>query len=139
MKYDYRAYGAELDEQGKLLRMPFVKVIITGTKGSKEMTALVDSGSQFCLANIDFAEYLGISPDMTKGIPIYGVVGTDNRKFAYPADVLVEVKGQAPITLPVYFMETDSFSFVLGQNGFFDNFTVRFKKKAKTFEISPAK
>ena len=103
MKYDYRAYGAELDEQGKVLRMPFVKVIITGTKGSKEMTALVDSGAQFCLANIVFAEYLGISPDMTKGVPLYGVVGTDQKKFGYPADVLVSIKGQSPITLPVYF------------------------------------
>lgn len=139
MKYSYVAYGGELDNQGKVLRMPFVDATITGTKGSIELFALIDSGSTYCLANMVFAEHLGITPDKTQGVPVYGVVGQRQQKLAYPADVPVKVKGQDPITLPIYFMETDSFALILGQKGFFDNFTIRFKKKTKTFEISPAK
>lgn len=139
MKYSYQATGTEFDQGGKFIWMPYVETVISGPKGSRRVFALVDSGAAYCMASMEYASILGVDLDTTRGVQTYGVTGTQNTKASYPADVKIRVNHLDEIKIPVYFLETDSFAFILGQKDFFEAFRIKFEKDHNTFEITPTK
>jgi hypothetical protein len=137
MAFKYR-YTYRLGADGVLLRMPIVRVLFTNPKNKKqiEVGCLIDSGADDIFLNTRLAEALGV--DITKGATkeYQGITSTpvvaseqflsmnvepDTHQFNVACSFLPD--------LPVFGL--------LGQNGFFDNYKVVFKRYENQFELTP--
>ena len=95
-----------------------------GHTRSKRVEAIVDSGSQHSLFHADIAKQIGIKID--KGIKgtLGGVIGGPKCDiFYHPIKLIV---GTDFIDIMAGFSDSLSQAALLGQFGFFDNFTVSF-------------
>lgn len=139
MKYEYTPVGVNFKAHGKLCWMPFVETTICGPSGCRTGFALVDSGAVDCLINIEYAGALGITLDRNNARPTYGVAGKDIAKPTYLAEVDMQVKYLERVKVSAAFIESDAVDIILGQDGFFDRFKIRFEKDHNVFEINPSK
>lgn len=119
--------------------MPELPATISIRRRRRRVRALVDSGAALCVADIGVAKSLGVLLD--KKSPIYiGGIGLDERVPTYRARVKIKLEGLEEIETTVYFGKiSEGFTLILGQDGFFDRFTIAFQKKKGTFEIKPTK
>jgi len=119
--------------------MPEMWVTISGENGSRQARALIDSGASLSVADIGVAENIGAVLDKENGIYLGGIT-FGVRERAYPARVKIKLKGLEEIETTVYFGKiSKAYTLILGQDGFFDRFTITFQKKKDTFDIKPAK
>jgi hypothetical protein len=133
MKYPYWKIAPE--ESGEpWIRRPLVRVTLQGPTRELELTALVDSGSDYSLFHIDVAEVLGIDlTTCTKSL----VTGIEHVPAeCYVAEVPARVEHLAPVTVPVMFWERQPIS-IIGQIGFFDLHRIKFERDHDVFEITP--
>ena len=102
-----------------------------------EAEALVDSGSDRNIFDAEYAELLGID-DLSEGgieTPIMGVTG--EKKIGYAHDVIIQF-GKYAINTNVIFLPDmpDEHKAILGQEGFFDMGSIKFRYRKRTFEIT---
>jgi len=97
--------------------------------------ALVDSGADDCLFPLDVAQFLGLPLDPTK-THRYGGIGQGSITAVFET-VTLQVGGWS---FPLYAGFSDASSVVplLGQNGFFDLFEVRFNLPKAVIELNRA-
>lgn len=94
-------------------------------KQTPRVPAVVDSGSQCCLFKTDVAEYLGI--DVKKGIEdTIGGLSQGMREPVYYHKVRIYVESDWVVDVMAGFVKKLSVAGILGRNGFFENFKVRF-------------
>jgi hypothetical protein len=94
-------------------------------KQTPRIPAVVDSGSQCCLFKADLAEYLGM--DLKSGIEgSMGGLSHGMREPVYYHTVKLYVESDWVIDITAGFIKKLSVAGLLGRNGFFDNFKVRF-------------
>jgi len=103
---------------------------------SPRFGAVVDSGSPWCMFSSAVADYLGIK--ITDGIE--GMVGgilKGDKEPIYFHSLKIQVESNWNITVKAGFTKKLALAGILGRNGFFDNFTVRFDQsvKPRQFEI----
>ena len=130
MKYRYTSFFPP-DRTLKFIKKSIVSIEVFGPKDSKNFDALVDSGADCSLFNIQVAEVLGI--DLSKARPAR-FTGISGQIDGYRLEKINE-----SIEIPVCFIESPTVSLLLGQEGFFDQYRIRFEKDHDTFEITPAK
>lgn len=136
MKYQY--YGVSpLNTQRKTIKRPMVMVELFGKTGSKKMLALVDSGADVSVLNIGVAELLGIDLSKAERQRTIGISG-GQETFVSTIEIQVE-KQDERIKIPVQFIDSQYVDALLGQEGFFDHYRIKFEKDHDTFEITPAK
>jgi hypothetical protein len=94
-------------------------------KPGVRFSAVVDSGSPFCLFRADLGRQIGL--DIHKGVPqdIGGVVSGGSEP-AYFQKVSLYIENNWVIEVHAGFMENLSVGGLLGRRGFFENFIVRF-------------
>ena len=138
MKYQYTPILAN-DSKGRLKRRPLVEVELFGPKNSiKIQNALIDSGADNCLFNIDYAKYIGIDLEKCQRQPFQGIA--DKSSDGYMAEVELSVKHiNRKMNILVGFIDSNSVDALLGQEGFFDNHRIKFEKDHNVFEINPIK
>ena len=92
---------------------------------SPRFGAVVDSGSPWCMFPTALADYLGIK--VTDGIEskVGGILKADTEPIYFHA-VKIQVESNWNITVKVGFTKKLAVSGILGRNGFFDNFIIRF-------------
>lgn len=115
---------------------PLLKVQLLGDNGAMldPSPALVDSGAHDTMVNADFALELGIDLARTKPIEIAGIA--KQPVIAKPGNCrMLLIKMKEEIRIPVLFVYDSNVDVVLGRQGFFDRFTVRFDLPNDTFEI----
>lgn len=139
MKYEYTPVGVDFKAHGKLCWMPLAETTICGPSGCRTGFTLVDSGAVDCLINIEYADVLGINLDRNNSRPTYGVAGKNVSKPTYLAEVELQVKYLHSVKVLAGFIESDTIDIILGQDGFFDRFRIKFEKDHNVFEISPSK
>ena len=137
MAFKYR-YTYRLGDDRALLRMPIVRVLFTNPKNEKQIGVgcLIDSGADDIFLNTRLANVLRINITQGakkeyQGITSAPVVASeqflsmnvepDTHQFNVVCSFLPD--------LPVFGL--------LGQNGFFDNYKVVFKRYENTFELTP--
>lgn len=93
-------------------------------KQTPRFPAVVDSGSPYCLFKSSVAEFLGI--EVSKGIEsiIYGINGVAEPVFFHRVKIYIELDWIIEVTAG--FCKKLAVAGILGRNGFFDNFVVRF-------------
>ena len=136
MKYKY--YGVSpLNTQRKTIKRPMVMVELFGTNGSRETLALVDSGADVSLVNLGIAKRLGIDLNDAEKRMMMGIAGGQET---FLSTLAIQVEGQnEKVKIPVCFIDSPHVGVLLGQEGFFDHYRIKFEKDHDTFEITPAK
>lgn len=136
MKYDY--LGTPQSDPEKPWRFrPWLEVEFGTKQGKKVKTVgLVDSGADEILFDLPFADLLGIKiAECEEGVTM-GIGG--ERHTFYRTQLMLTVKHGEPIEVPVCFSKL-GVGCLLGQEGFFDQYRVNFKRDVKSFELVPVK
>jgi len=107
-------------------------------KKSTSIVAIVDSGADKSLFDAEVGKDIGL--DVESGeVEYFGGIG-GNRINAFVHRVQMQVIGiDKIIEIPVGFTENLGISGILGQEGFFDAFRIKFEKDHDTFEINPTR
>ena len=118
-------------------RRPVVDVELIGPAKSITTIAIVDSGADNCLFNIEYAKAIGIDLEKCEKDRTIGIEG--NGKEVLMTNLEIRVKDLGKIKIPVGFIDSESVIGLLGQSGFFDIHRIKFERDHNTFEITPVK
>ena len=118
------------EEEKPLLAVQFVR----GTR-SFDGLGLVDSGAGMTLAHADIAKFLGIDEANCSRKPVGGIVGENANGFVCDVDLYVKYLPDV-LTIPVLFVPNLRVGLLLGHDGFFDSYRIKFQKDSNFFEIS---
>ncbi|KKR79863.1 MAG: hypothetical protein UU24_C0001G0022 [Candidatus Nomurabacteria bacterium GW2011_GWA2_40_9] len=135
MKYSYLT--SFNPRTGQHFRRPIVDVEIFGPTGNFSTIALLDSGADNCLFNIEYAKEIGIDLNKCTKTSTTGVEG--DRTDVYLTEIYIQVKFLDKIKIEVGFIDSRSVNGLLGQIGFFDLNRIKFERDHGTFEINPVK
>ena len=129
MKYNYKKYGP-------LTRRPVVPIKLNNRDVSIGYEVLVDSGADLCIFDAEIGEALGLDISKGKKMEVFGVGG--KASFYYLHKVEIEVGGWKH-KIEAGFMSDVAGRImpygIVGQNGFFENFIVRFDWLKEEVEI----
>lgn len=137
MKYKYTAFFPPKGIS-KWVKRPMIEAEVFGPQGSQKFNALIDSGADTSLFNIQVAELLGFDLANAKKANFTGIIGATSCYFF--ENVEIKLEGQEKlINLPVGFIDSDTVGLLLGQEGFFDKNRIKFEKDHDSFEVTPVK
>jgi hypothetical protein len=98
---------------------------------TKRFEAIVDSGATRCVFNAEIGRYIGLKIEAGT---LEETIGIDSLSKVYVHEISLYVPG-GPIVIKAGFMEGLRVPGLLGMNGFFENFIVKFDISVQTFEI----
>lgn len=127
---------------GRIVYRPVVNLTLSGPAEEATFLALVDSGAERVLAAPGVARQIGVTPDEDRPVPLK--IGGETR-LVHPADVTLKIASPSSESDVEWRAEVGFFSawtsapwqVVLGQVGFFDQFTVTFSRQALRLAIEP--
>jgi len=134
MKYRYTSFFPP-DKTLKWIKKSIVLIEVFGPKDSKNFYALVDSGADCSLFNIQVAEVLGIDLSNARLVKLTGISGQIDGYRLEKIKVKVDGLNES-VEIPVCFIKSPTVSLLLGQEGFFDKYRIKFEKDHDTFEIT---
>ena len=115
---------------------PVIQIDFDTPTGSFGYLVLVDSGADYCIFHASVGEELGL--DITKGVPLvfFGTSGEPQK--AYFHQVTFKVGGHSYTCKVGFSYDMDKLAYgLLGQDGFFDNWIVKFEYHKGNVEIKP--
>lgn len=136
MKYNYTSFYVE--GRAKAIKRPMVSIEIFGFEDSKKFDALLDSGADVSLMNLEIAEALDIDLVNSKPANFTGISGGVDGCRVDRLKIKLDGFAQA-VEIPVCFVDSPSVGILLGQDGFFDLHRIKFEKDHDTFEIISVK
>ena len=137
MKYRYTSFFPP-ESTVRWIKRPMVQIEVSGPTGKRTFDALIDSGADVSLFNTQVAELLGFDLSRAKSRNFMGISG-GIEAFTLE-EVEIQVEGmESSIAIPVSFVQTASVGLLLGEEGFFDAFRIKFEKDHDMFEIIPAR
>lgn len=98
--------------------------------------ALIDSGADRTLMNVEIAKALRIDLSKAKRSAVTGVTG---QQEVFVMDVEIKPEYLEKVKIPVSFIDSEFVGVLLGQEGFFDAHKIKFEKDHNVFEITPVK
>jgi NACalpha-BTF3-like transcription factor len=137
MKHRYSVVAGQTNIDGRLTRRPVVEVELSFGPHQRKFLALIDSGADQIMMPAAIAEAFEIDPAKCMRRSVMGV-------SMEPIDGFIEyltfrVKDQEEtFEAPVVFIDTD-IPVLLGREGFFDQYRIKFEQDHDTFEISPVR
>lgn len=136
MKYNYTSFYIE--GRSKAIKRPMIEIEVFGKDDSKTFDALIDSGADLSLFNLEIAEALDIDLTNAKPANFTGIAGNVD---GYKVDKLkLKVDGfSEAVEIPACFVDSSSVGILLSQDGFFDLYRIKFEKDHDTFEVVAAK
>ena len=137
MKYKYTVVAGAETIAGKFVKRPVVEIEISHKKQARKFLAVIDSGADNTLMPAYIADVLGID---RRARPRYSVMGISMEPIeGFIADIDFLVRKQTTkFTAPVVFIERN-IPILLGQEGFFDTYRIRFEKDHDIFEVVPVR
>jgi hypothetical protein len=137
MKYRYSVVSGQTNVDGTFTKRPVVEVDISrGDHVKRTFLALIDSGADQIIMPADIAEVFGISPDQCPRRSVMGV--SMEPMWGFIAQLTLHVTHQDDaFDAPVLFIDA-AVPVLLGREGFFDRYRVKFEQDHDTFEITPA-
>jgi hypothetical protein len=140
--YDEDVSSGPTHPTGRIVYRPVISITLVGPEPDYDATffALVDSGAERVLAAPGLARQIGVDPDSDHSVPVK--IGGETR-LSRPADVtlrLASEPGQPGVEwqTEVGFLNAWTvapWQVILGQVGFFDQFTVTFSRHALRLAI----
>ena len=113
-----------------------VEVELSKGNQKRKFLALVDSGADQIHMPAAIAEVFGIDRDTCK--PWISIGISMERTSGFIANLTFHIQHQLnSFVAPVIFIDTDV-PVLLGREGFFDHYRIKFEQDHDTFEITPA-
>ena len=136
MKYKYSAVSGQFNADGSFTKRPVVEVEISNGKHHRKFLALIDSGADQIHMPAAIAEVFGIDRANCCPWNSMGISMQDTPGFI--GELTFQIRSQASkFTAPVVFLDTDV-PILLGCDGFFDKYRIKFEQDHDIFEITPA-
>jgi hypothetical protein len=128
MKFPYARY--------QTYHMPIIPVTLSRGDFCIVTEALIDSGAASCIFDAQFASALGIT-ELDDGDPIEFEGVSGHRLIGYRHAITLEVGGNRFANVTIAFSEDmpDNAVNILGQQGFFDLFPIKFIYRKKEIEL----
>ncbi|MDO8503760.1 MAG: hypothetical protein Q7S60_03645 [bacterium] len=127
MKFRYKKYG-------KGVLRPVIPIEIIHKNTAIPYEVLVDSGADMCIFDAQIAGILGIDLKKAEKREVAGITG--NTEFYYLYPIVINVGGWTHKTTVGFLPSIGRFGYgVVGQQGFFDIFIVRFDLVKEEIEI----
>lgn len=137
MKFPYIKFPSK-DPKRKWVSRPLIVVRIFGKKGVWEGYALIDSGADRSLFNLEIAKDIGLDLTESQVENFSGIEGGSLKARLH--EVKLQIVGmEEKIKIVAGFVRSDAVSAILGQDGFFDNFRIKFERDHGVIEINLAK
>lgn len=133
MIFKYRKLNlrSPFSQKRKLLR-PIIPISLNHKNHTIRYEALIDSGADFSIFPIEIARRLNISFKKENIIYFSGL--EDNLIEGFKSKIILRI-GKLEIKTNIVFADLNGKSGILGQNGFFDLFEVKFNFLKKEIEI----
>ena len=134
MKFPYLKLPS-VDPKLKWVARPYIQIKLTGLKDYRIGYALIDSGADRCLFNIEIAEKIGL--DLTEAPEeIFG--GIEGGKLIVKLHkIKIQIVGMSEeIEVIAGFVKSSGVTAILGQEGFFDRFRIKFERDHGVVEIN---
>jgi hypothetical protein len=134
VKYKYTVVSGAQTLGGRFVKRPVVQIEISRGKHARTFLAIVDSGADNIILPAYIAELYGID---TSACPRYSVMGISLEStpgFVAELDFRLQMHSEV-FTAPVVFIDKDVPP-LLGQEGFFDTYRIKFEKDHDTFEVT---
>lgn len=137
MKFPYLKLPS-LDPNLKWIARPYIPIRLTGSKGFWEGYGLIDSGADRSLFNIQIAEKIGLDLNRDRNENFGGIEGGTIE--AALQKVKLQIIGiNKEIEIIAGFVSSSGVAAILGQDGFFDSFRIKFERDRGTIEVNPVK
>jgi len=136
MKYRYLTQ-VNRDPSKPHIRRSVVDLSLIGPLNTVKTIAIVDSGADYSLFNIEYARAIGIDLNKCTKDRTMGVEGSGKDVFLTNLEIQVENLGKINITAG--FIDSKSVIGLLGQTDFFDLYRIKFERNHNTFEINSIK
>ncbi len=137
MKFPY-IKTPSADPRRKWISRPIIPVTLFGPKGSVIIDALIDSGADKCLFNIALGKEIGLDLEKGEKENFSGIEG--KQIIAYMHRIQLQIAGiDEKIELTAGFTDVRGVFAILGQEGFFDTFRIKFERDHNIIEINPVK
>jgi hypothetical protein len=137
MKYQYSVVSGQTNIDGRFTKRPIVEVAISRGQQRRTFLALIDSGADHIIMPAAIAEVFGIERHQGPNRPVMGVSMEPIEGFVGQLTLHIAHQ-EEPFDAPVVFVDTDV-PVLLGREGFFDRYRIKFEQDHNTFEISPAR
>lgn len=138
MKFPYLKQPNLLRPQEPWFARPIIPVRLIYNNNILNIAALIDSGADFCLFNAEIGRRLGVTIEEGRLLKFFGIAKTPIEVYLYP--IKLQVIGiDHIINIPVGFTESPGATAILGQEGFFDAYRIKFERDHNIIEITPVK
>ncbi len=136
MKYRYATTSGQSNVNGRNTKRPVVEVEISKGAHKRKFLALIDSGADQIMMPAAIADVFGID---RRTCPTRTSLGVSMEPIdGFVSDLTLRIEHQMEdFDAPVIFIDTD-IPVLLGREGFFDLYRIKFEQDHDTFEISPA-
>lgn len=122
----------------KWVARPLIPIRIFGPKVVWEGYALIDSGADRCLFNLEIAQDIGLDLSESQIQNFGGIEGGSIKAKLHK--IKLQVVGiEEKVEVTAGFVSSNSVSAILGQEGFFDNLRIKFEKDHGIVEINLVK
>lgn len=136
MKFPYVKVPTN-DPRRKWVSRPLLPIVIHDIR-STAVSALIDSGADRSLFHVSIADEIGLPLEAGKEETFSGIEG--GRLSARLHKVKIEIVGMEGMKeIEVGFVDAAGVSAILGQEGFFDEYRIKFEKDHDSFEITPVR
>jgi hypothetical protein len=119
---------------GRFVKRPVVQIEISRGKHARTFLAIIDSGADNIILPAYIAELFGIDRGACRSYSVMGISLESTPGFIAELDFHLQNHSDV-FTAPVVFIDKDVPP-LLGQEGFFDNYRIKFEKDHDTFEIA---
>ena len=109
---------------------PLIEIVLIGPKERIKMLALLDSGADYSLFNLEVAERLGIKNETSEKVGLQGVVGEPFWGYMHKVPIQVEDK---VFNCKIVFSNVKTT--LLGRDNFFLPFLVTFNERQQKVSL----
>jgi hypothetical protein len=137
MKYKYSVVAGQTNVDGRYTKRPIVEVELSRGNQTRKFLGLIDSGADQIHMPAAIAEVFGIKREECRPWASMGISMESTQGFV--GELTFRIKNQLEsFSAPVVFLDTDV-PVLLGREGFFDRYRIKFEQDHDTFEIIPAR
>lgn len=117
-----------------VIKEPRIDVTLYYKGKSTTQNAIIDSGANITMINDEVASLLGIDKDACEKVKVGGIVGDFVESFC--SKILIGIDGfEDKIEIPIQIIPGLNTSVLLGQEGVFDAYRIRFDRTDNTFAL----
>ncbi|MEK7536863.1 MAG: hypothetical protein AAB584_00245 [Patescibacteria group bacterium] len=139
MKFPYLKQP-HISKQKSWISRPLIPVRLFYKNKHIDVYALIDSGADSSIFHSSIADLLGVNLRDGRKESFFGISGSNYGIDVYFHKIKLQIIGSSDtVEIEVGFAYSPGVAAILGQNGFFDNFHVKFERDKERVEILPVR